>query len=212
MTALPPQIIAILADVASPASVLDLNTGQPPAFYRGTDIAVGIGIAQNGAILPPGNAFMARIASVTCQVFLAENDGTPNQMSCNVLAAAMNLALTQQQWTNESAAAHAVFVFPNAQTAIAIPNGGASANLWLRIFATTSDATPQIWPLIEGPINIKDSPVTALSVPPLAGAKFMTVNGNLEFMILDRNTGLYHIATAVNVAGDEVWELSDQGY
>jgi hypothetical protein len=213
-TLLAPLPIRLFCDIAAPQNRIDLNRGAAPVFYRGADVQIDIGIGEDGELLAPplASSGAGGIASVTCQVFTAENADDAPLMNVAVLAANMNLSLTQTNWnTGGSANAHANFVFPNSATAINI-NGQASIQYWLRIFATTTDSTPKIVPLIEGPITVMDSPVTELSTPPLAGARFFTVSGQLVFQILDPNTGLYHTVIAVNDGGSEILQVSDTGY
>jgi hypothetical protein len=210
-----PLPIRLFCDIAAPQTRVDLNrTNAAPQFYRGNDIEIDIGIGQNGALLAPtiASSGAGGIASVTCQVFASENDTNAPMMAGTVTAANMNLTLTQGNWNaGGSANSHAQFIFPNSQTAIPL-NGAASQSYWLRIFATTTDTTPKIIPLIEGPITVLDGPMTELSAPPLAGARFYTVNGQVVFQILDPTTGLYHTLIAVNEGGVEELQVSDQGY
>ena len=71
--ALTPLPIRLFCDLASPASLNDLNrNSQPPSFYRGDDIEIDIGLGENGNLLTS----LANVASVTCQLFAAENDTT----------------------------------------------------------------------------------------------------------------------------------------
>lgn len=91
-------------------------------------------------------------------------------------------------------------------------NRAATVNYWLRITALSSDATAKIITFLDAPITVKDGPITALSPPPLAGARFFTVGGQLVWQILDPDTGLYHTQIAKNDAGVETTELSDTGY
>ncbi len=214
-TTLSPLPIRLFCDIAAPQTRVDLNrTNAAPQFYRGNDVEIDIGIGQNGSLLAPtiASSGAGGIASVTCQMFAEANDTDAPMMAGTVAAAAMNLALTQTNWNaGGSANSHAQFVFPNSQTAVNL-NGAASQSYWLRIFATTTDSTPKIIPLIEGPITVLDSPVTELSAPPLAGARFHTVGGQLVFQILDTGTGLYHTLTCFNDGGVETLQISDQGY
>src|SRR5208283_912330 len=92
--------IRLFCDVAARnQAVTDLNTGQNALFYRGDDVEIDVGIGESGALLPPT---LSNITSVTCQVFAKQNDTAAPMMSCTVLAASMNLALTAAQWTNNT--------------------------------------------------------------------------------------------------------------
>jgi hypothetical protein len=213
-TIVAPLPIRLFCDMAAPGSLFDLTRSQPPSFYRGDDIEIDIGIGQNGALLSPtlASSGAGGIASVTCQVFEAENDTGAPMMSCTVLAANMNLALTQSNWNaGGSANSHAQIIFPNSQTAISL-GGAASVNYWVRITAQTTDSPAKTITLLDGPITVKDGPISTLSAPPLAGARFYTVGGQVVFQILDTGTGLYHTLTCYNDDGVETLQVSDQGY
>jgi hypothetical protein len=213
-TAVTPYPIRLFCDIATPNNLFDLNRSQAPYFYRGDDIELDIGIGANGALLAPTlpSSGAGGIASVTAQLFAAENDTNSPMMSATVLAGAMNLTLTQTNWNaGGSANSHAQILFPNSQTGVNL-NGQASVNYWLRITALTTDTAPKLITLLNGPITVKDGPDTQLSAPPLAGARFFTVSGQLVFQILDPNTGLYHTLTTVNDDGVQTLQVSDQGY
>jgi hypothetical protein len=214
MSAITQLPIRLFCDMAAQATLFDLTRSQPPSFYRGDDIEIDIGIGQNGSLLAPTipSSGAGGIASVTCQLFESENDTNPPMMSCTVLAANMNLALTQTNWNaGGSANSHAQFIFPNGQTAVSL-GGAASVNYWLRITALTTDSPARTITLLAGPITVKDGPVSTLSAPPSAGARFYNVGGQFVFQILDTGTGLYHTLSCYNDAGVETLQISDQGY
>jgi len=211
---LTPLPIRLFCDVAAPGNLNDLNrNSQPPSFYRGDDIEIDIGLGENGSLLTSlASSGAGGVASVTCQLFQTENDTDDPMMSCTVLGSAMNLSLTQTEWTNNTTPFyHAAFIFPNSQTAISL-NGQSSINYWLRIFATTTDTTPKVITLLEGAINIKDGPISSASVPPLAQFRFYTVAGQIVPQLLDCTTGLYHTLAILNDAGTLTLQLSDTGY
>jgi hypothetical protein len=210
--ALTPLPIRLFCDLAAPGSLNDLNrNSQPPSFYRGDDIEIDIGIGQNGALLTA----LGNVGSVTAQIFAAENDTNPPMVSATVLAAAINLGLTQAQWSNNTTPFyHAAFVIPNAQTAISL-NGASSVNFWLRVTAQTADGndTPKQITLLDGPITVRDGPISTASAPPLAQFRSYTVAGQIVFQLLDTTTGLYHTLAIFNEGGGELTlQLSDQGY
>lgn len=201
---LTPLPIRLFCDLAAPVSLLDLNRSQPPQFYRGDDIEIDIGIGQNGALLTS----LTNVASVTCQIYESENDTNGPMMSATVTS--INTALTQSQW-NTGAGEHAAFTFAHGLTAISL--GGATAvNYWLRVFAQTSDSPAKIITLLDGPITVRDGPISTLSAPPLAGARLFSVNGQAVFQLLDSSTGLYHTLAVLNNGGVLSLQLSDQGY
>jgi hypothetical protein len=209
-----PYPIRLFCDQVSPSNLQDLNRGsQPPSFYRGDDIEIDIGIGQNGSLLTPLAASGAGgIASVTAQLFQSENDTNNPMMACTVLAANMNLALTQVNWNaGGSANSHASFIFPNSQTAVNL-SGLAAVNYWLRITAQTTDSTPKTITLIDGPITVRDGPITSLSVPTGAAFRMFTVAGQNVPQLLDASTGLYHTLSVYNDSGVLTLQLSDQGY
>jgi hypothetical protein len=200
--------------MAAQASLFDLTRSQPPTFYRGDDIEIDIGIGQNGSLLAPpiASSGAGGIASIACQMFESENDTGSPMMSCTVPAASLNLALTQANWNaGGSTNSHAQFIFSNSQTGISL-SGAASVNYWLRITAQTTDSPPKTITLLDGPITIRDGPVSTLSAPPLAGARFYLVGGQMVLQILDTGTGLYHTLTCYNDGGVETLEISDTGY
>jgi hypothetical protein len=207
--ALTPLPIRLFCDLASPGNLNDLNrNSQPPYFYRGDDIEIDIGLGENGALL----VSLSNVASVTAQLFAAENDTNAPMISATVLAASMNLALTQTEWTNNSTPFyHAAFVIPNAQTAIGL-NGASSVNYWLRITAQTTDSPARLITLLDGPITVKDGPISTASAPPLAAFRLYTVSGQIAPQLLDTTTGLYHTLAILNDGGVLTLQLSDQGY
>ncbi len=207
--ALTPLPIRLLCDVAAPGNLIDLNRGnQPPSFYRGDDIEIDIGLGQNGALLTS----LSNVASVTAQIFAAENDSNPPMLSCFVAAASMNLSLTQSEWNgNTTPFYHAAFLFPNSQTAISL-GGLASVNYWLRITAQTTDSPAKNITILNGPLTVKDGPATSASAPPLAGLRYTTVSGRIVPQLLDATTGLYHTLSILNDGGVLTLQLSDQGY
>jgi hypothetical protein len=205
--ALTPLPIRLFCDLASPGNLADLNrTNQPPSFYRGDDIEIDIGLGENGNLLTS----ISNVASVTCQLFAAENDTNPPMMSCTT--STINTGLTQTEWTNDTAPFfHAAFVFPNSQTAISL--GGASrVNYWLRITAQTSDSTAKIITLLDGTITVKDGPISTANPPPEAQFRFYTVAGQIVPQLLDTTTGLYHTLAILNDGGVLTLQLSDTGY
>jgi hypothetical protein len=214
-TPLAPLPIRLFCDLATPNQLNDLNrNSQPPSFYRGDDIEIDIGIGQSGALLTGlADSGAGGVASVTLQIFAAENDTNSPMIAATVLGSAMNLGLTQTEWTNDTTPFyHAAFVIPGSQTAVSL-NGQASVNYWMRITATTSDATPKTITILDGPITVKDGPISTASVPPAAQFRGYVVAGQTVFQLLDTSTGLYHTLAILNEGGGELTlQLSDQGY
>jgi hypothetical protein len=213
-TPLTPLPIRLFCDLAAPSTRIDANRNAAPAFYRGDDIEIDIGIGQNGALLAPtiASSGPGGIASVTAQIFAAENDTNPPMMSCTVPAGAMNLALTQANWNaGGSANSHAQFLFPNSQTAINL-GGAATVNYWLRITAKTTDATARVITLLDGPITVKDGPISTASAPAPAQFRFYTVGREIVPQLLDTTTGFYHTLLIANDGGVLTLGLSDAGY
>ena len=190
-------------------AVTDLNTGQPAFFYRGDDVEIDIGIGMDGVLLTPS---LSNVTSVTCQLFASGNDTNAPMMSSTVPAAGMNLTLTAAQWTGESAAPHAAFVFPNSQTYIPL-NGAASQNYWLRITLQTADTTPKTITLLDGPITVLDGPVSATPAAGLGNARFWTDNnGHLVLQIKNDSDGKFYSLGVENENGVPALYLSDTGY
>ncbi len=206
---LSPLPIRLFCDLAARNNVIDLNTSQGAMFYRGDDIEIDIGIGQSGALLTS----LGNIASVTCQVFQSETDPSAPMMSATLLAGAMNLSLTQAQWTNDTAPyCHAAFVFPNSQTAISL-NGQASVNYWLRLYAQTTDAPAKIITLLDGPVTVKDGPVSSLSGPVVNGMKLVTDGAVPNVPALyDPVSGHYYALEIDTVDGARTLSLGDAPY
>jgi len=204
---LTPLPIRLFCDLASPSNLNDLNrNSQPPSFYRGDDIEIDIGLGENGALLTS----LSNVASVTAQIFAAENDTNPPMVSGTTTT--INTALTQTEWNNNTAPFfHAAFVFPNSQTAISL-GGASSVNYWLRLTAQTSDSPSKNITLLDGPITVKDGPISSASSPPLAAFRLYTVAGEISPQLLDTTTGLYHTLAILNDGGVLTLQLSDQGY
>jgi hypothetical protein len=209
MSAIAVLPIRLFCDLAARNEpVIDLNTGQAALFYRGDDVELDIGLGEDGVLLTPN---LSNIASVTCQLFRAQNDTNAPLMSCTVLAAAMNLTLTAAQWTGAGAAPHAAFIFPNAQTYIPL-NGAASQNYWLRITLTTADATAKVMTVLDGPITVLDGPIGAAS-PGVGKVRFTTdVNGNWVLQVQNDSDGKFYTVGVENgVGGTPGLYLSDGG-
>jgi hypothetical protein len=210
MSAIAVLPIRLFCDLAARNEpVIDLNTGQAALFYRGDDVELDIGLGEDGVLLTPN---LSNIASVTCQLFRAQNDTNAPLMSCTVLAAAMNLTLTAAQWTGAGAAPHAAFIFPNAQTYIPL-NGAASQNYWLRITLTTADATAKVMTVLDGPITVLDGPIGAAS-PGVGKVRFTTdVNGNWVLQVQNDSDGKFYTVGVENgIGGTPALYLSDPGY
>ena len=211
MTAIGPLAIRLFCDLAlRNQPVTDLNTGQPAYFFRGDDVEIDIGIGANGALLAPT---LSNIASVTAQIFGKQNDAAAPMMSCTVLAAAMNLSLTQAQWTNNTAPFfHAAFVFPNSQTYIPM-SGAASQSYWLRIILQTADSPARTITVLDGAIVVLDGPVSTTPAPGLGNARFWTDNsGNVVLQIKNDSDGKFYSVGIENQGGEPTLYLSDQGY
>jgi len=205
---LSPLPIRLFCDLAARDNVIDLNTSQGAAFYRGDDIEIDIGIGQNGALLTS----LGNIASVTCQIFQNESDTNPPMMNGTVLAANMNLGLTQAEWTGNTAPyCHAAFLFPNSQTALNL-GGQASVNYWLRILAQTTDSPAKLITLLDGPITVKDGPISAVSAPQPGYFRFFTVAGNVLPQLYDPVSGHYYNLEIDTVGGVRTLSLGDTAY
>jgi len=207
ITVLPIRLFCDLA--ARNQALVDLSTGQAPLFYRGDDVEIDIGIGAAGALLTPS---LSNITSVTCQLFVGENDTGAAMMSCTVPAAAMNLALTAAQWTNETTPFfHAAFVFPNTATAVPL-NGAASANYWLRITLATADTAPKQITLLSGAITVLDGPIATSSPAGMSHARFATVAGRQVLQILNDSDGKFYTVGIENDNGAPALYLGDTGY
>jgi len=205
---LAPLPIRLFCDLAARSNLIDLNTSQAPGFYRGDDIEIDIGIGQNGALLTS----LGNVASVSCQLFQSQTDTSAPMLSGTVLAANMNLGLTQAEWTNNTTPfCHAAFLFPNSQTAVSL-NGQPSVNYWLRILAQTTDVPAKVITLLDGPITVKDGPISALSAPPPGWFRTFTVNGNVVPQLYDPVSGHYYNLEIDTVAGARTLSLGDTAY
>ena len=176
--------IRLFCDLAARnGGLIDLNTGQAPLFYRGDDVEIDIGIGEGGVLLAPT---LSNITSVTCQVFAKQNDTNAPMMSCTVLAAAMNLALTSAQWTGDTTPfQHAAFIFPAGQTYIGLA-GQASQNYWLRITLLTADAAPKTMTLLVGPVTVLDGPVSSAPAGPARDRECAVFQRGGEFGIANQ--------------------------
>ena len=209
-TPLTPLPIRLFCDLALRGEApIDLNTGQPPFFFRGDDVEIDIGIGANGSLLAPS---LGNVTSVTCQIFLRQNDTGGPQMSSTVAAAGMNLGLTQAQWTNDTTPfCHVAFVFGNSQTCIPL-NGLASMNCWLRITAQTTDSPAKTVTLLDGPITVKDGPVSTLNAPTAGGLRLWTIGGEVVPQLLNGDDGKYYTIGLRNINGVPTLWIGDTGY
>jgi hypothetical protein len=205
---LSPLPIRLFCDLAARNNVIDLNTSQGAMFYRGDDVEIDIGLGQNGALLTS----LGNVDSVTCQIFQSETDTNPPMMSGTVLAANMNLGLTQTEWSNNTSPFyHAAFDFPNSQTAVSL-NGQATVNYWLRILAQTTDTPAKIITLLDGPITVKDGPISTASPPVPAWFRFYTVAGNVVPQLYDPASGHYYNLEIDTVGGVRTLSVGDTAY
>jgi len=205
---LTPPPIRLFCDLAARQNIVDLSTLQAPMFYRGDDVEIDIGIGQSGQLLTS----LGNVASVTCQIFKSENDTNGPLMSSTALAASMNLGLTQLEWSgNTSPFCHAAFIFPNSQTAISL-NGQPSVNYWLRITAQTTDSPPRLITLLDGPITVKDGPVSTVSAPPLGGFRLYTVAGQIVPQVLNAGDGKYYTLNVETIGGVVTLTIDNTGY
>ncbi|MGP8200211.1 MAG: hypothetical protein ACLQU4_11995 [Limisphaerales bacterium] len=205
---LSPLPIRLFCDLAARNNVIDLNTSQGAMFYRGDDIEIDIGIGQSGALLTS----LGNLASVTCQLYQSETDTNPPMMSGTVAAANMNLGLTQAEWSNNTSPyCHAAFLFPNSQTAVSL-NGQATVNYWLRVLAQTTDTPAKIITLLDGPVTIKDGPISTTSAPPPAWFRLQTVGGNIVPQVFDPVSGHYYNLEIDTVGGVRTLSLGDSAY
>ena len=215
-----PTPIRLFCDAALRTDVIDLNTDQGALFYRGDDIEIDIGIGEGGALLTG----ISNITSVTCQMFASENDTNAPMMSATVLAAAMNLTLTQAQWSDNTNSGspqtaptlptsfqHAAFIFHNSQTAVSLI-GQASQNFWLRITALTSDSPAKIITLLDGPITVRDGPINGLAAPIAANFRTFLVNGVSTLQLWDPVTQHFYNLEIDTAAGVRTLSLGDTAY
>jgi hypothetical protein len=205
---LSPLPIRLFCDLVARANVIDLNTSQGGLFYRGDDVEIDIGIGQNGALLTS----LGNVASVTCQLFQSESDSNAPMMSATVPATNINTGLTQAQWTNNTAPFyHAAFIFPNSETAVPL-NGQGSVNYWLRITAQTTDSPAKIVTLLDGPITVKDGPISTVSAPAQGYLRFYNVAGNIVPQLYDPVSGHFYNLEIDPVGGARTLSLGDTAY
>lgn len=151
-------------------SLMDVNTNQLPAWYRGDDIEIDIGIGATIGGVDTINTSIANVASITCQLFLAENDTNAALMEKTVSGGSINGALTQEQWVAGKGLftgqlQHAAFLFSKIETMISL-GGSTTKQFWLRIFATTNSG--QNITLNCGTVTVKDGPVVGTASVPLS--------------------------------------------
>lgn len=228
-TPLAPDPIRLACDISNPFSTLtDLNTGAAPYFVAGDDIEFDIGLFENLSLLSPplSQTGIGGIASITLQLFLFQNDPTPAQMAQTTTS--INTTLTSTQWNAGGYSpgapnfnfSHAAFVFGNQQTAISLNSnpptvlaGQNSANVWLRIFATTSDTTPKRITLKEGGMTVQNAPLNqGTVVTPSYGFRQSNVNGVIVPQFYDPISQLWHTVQVLNQGGIFTLQVSDQGY
>jgi hypothetical protein len=203
-----PLSIRLLCDQAARFNIIDINTGAAPVFVRGDNVNFEIGIGMDGVL----QTSLGNVASVTLQLFESENDTNAPLLSQTILAANMNLGLTAPQWTGDTTPFnHAKFAFTPAQTAIDL-DGSATGNFWLRIFVTTTDNPAQIAAIQEGPLQIRDGPVSAVAPPTPAALRFYTINGVQYAQVYDPASQLYYNIEIDTVQGIRSFSPGDVGY
>ncbi len=210
MSAFKPIPIRILCDLAAktaPPSVTDLNTLAMPMFTRGDDIEIDIAIAKLGAIVTD----VSGLASVTAQIFAAANDPGGPLLAATIASGAINQTLNPSNWTAGSDQ-HAAFTFTNTQTALNL-GGAPQKSFWLRLFATTNDATAKIITLDEGAILVSDGPVSTVAAVPAGGFRLFTdpSSGRIVPQLLC-DDGFYHTLVGETVGGIMRLTLSDTGW
>ena len=108
--------------------IIDLNTGQTPVIFAGTDVQIEIGLFQNGALLDVGNLAHLQI----------DLKNTGNLLGASVLTVTVNVldnSTSFGAW-NSGVQQHALVTLSNAQTNLGIPS---QQTYTLVISATTTD-------------------------------------------------------------------------
>ena len=129
--------IRLAIDVRSEdASIEDALTGNSPAMWRGTDLALEAGFFYDGELIDIG-AF----ASITCEI-RDQATRTSLVLATKTLSGAeLNAAMTVDQW-QAGTHQHALFTWVSEDTRWDL-QGGLSRAYWLVIHGITTDSPPR---------------------------------------------------------------------
>lgn len=181
--------IRLLIDLSDPfASLSDLlttATNKRPTVARNFDLQIEVGLAENGSL----QTDVSQVASISVEIKRARaGEYAPSAddallLGQTIAAASMNTGLTQNAWDSLGEAdAHAVFEFTGSETANA-----PSANLWLTIYVTTTDAPARRLLYASALINCEESGAPSTGDPTGAtGDEFYTtIESDARYQLLN---------------------------
>lgn len=130
------ETIRLEIDVLKQEDALDQVTGQSPSMWRGTDLALQIGVFA-GATLVDVSAY----SSITAEVRDAETRTSVVLATKTLGALEFNPALTSDGWTSGTDQ-HVTFTWTSEQTHWDL-HGQKSRKFWLVVSAITTDSPPR---------------------------------------------------------------------
>ncbi len=159
MTTLARQRIRIAGDAARFDGPRDLQSNATPVFWRGNDLQFEIAVFNNGVLMEVSN-----FASLTLEIKAEGANGAPPDpadtalMSKTISSGALNNGLVLDDW-NAGSDQHGVIAFTGAEANVA------AGNLWLGLWATTSDSPGRSINLAAGPIVAAEDGVGLSTTP-----------------------------------------------
>jgi hypothetical protein len=198
-------------------SILDSNTLNSIQFIRGDFVTFDCGIFDKAVF----RSNLTQFTTATLQIFDTQNSTNSPLMSATVTNGAgtnngWNPNCQYTNWSSNSPLSltnwNFEFNFSDAQTSITL-NGQAAQGYWLRLFATTTDATPRIITYLEGPVTVYDGPISSSPSVPSAWFRVgIDVFGNEQPQIYDPVSGHYYNLEVDTIGGIRTLSLGDTPY
>lgn len=152
---------------------LDLNTTNVPTFVRGDDVELDITLFSSGSLLSTNQ--IKRFTNLTVQIFGAQNDTNQPQMAQTIYSTNFFTNLTTSGFaTNNYPSNYQIEAYWPGSASSLFLNGAASEYFWLRVF--TTDTNGVITTFGEGPIQVEDGPISALTPALSIYTEYLTVS------------------------------------
>ncbi|MDR1414144.1 MAG: hypothetical protein LBI56_04415 [Puniceicoccales bacterium] len=139
-------VVRIKADTSNFDNPIDAIRGGLPQFWRGNDMAFGIGVFAGTSVLS-----VANYASISLAIRRMASDGSAPSAGAPALmqkvCTLLDDSVTRETW-DAGTKEHAKISFSATESNIA------PGDHWLSIWATTDDATPKIVTLCAGIIRV----------------------------------------------------------
>ena len=154
--------IRLVVDAVSMDGPLDHITGQTPSFWRGTDLALEVGIFYGDALVD-----VSGYSSVTAEVRDSETRTSVVLATRTLAGVDLNATLTADEW-EAGGTQHALFAWTSDETNWDL-HGQKQRTFWLVIHAITTDSPPRRVTLGAGEITVMEDGAGVASNSPSPG-------------------------------------------